>query len=62
MIRRKHRELTPQEQELLDQLHNEAEDLQDIIDILPPSRERDVATTRLEEAVMWAKRALLEGR
>lgn len=61
MFRKKHRQLTPQEQELLDQLHNEAQDLQDIIDILPPTRERDVAITRLEEAVMWAKRALLEG-
>lgn len=62
MLRRKHRELTPQEKELMDQLLNEAQDLQDIIDILPPSRERDVAMTRLEEAVMWAKRAILEGQ
>jgi hypothetical protein len=60
MLRKKHRELTPQEQELIDQLHGQAQDLQDIMDILPANRERDVAMTRLEEAVMWAMKSVIE--
>jgi hypothetical protein len=62
MFRKEQRSLTPQEQELVDQLRTVAQDLHDTIDILSPGRERDAAMMRLEEAVMWAEKAILEAR
>jgi hypothetical protein len=60
VFRQEQRRLTPSEVELVTQLRAAAQDVHDIIDMLAPSRERDVAMTRLEEAVMWAEKAVLE--
>ena len=47
-----------------DQVVGEAFNLADLIcQLMPDSRERELAITKLEEAVMWARAALLqEGR
>jgi hypothetical protein len=62
MFRKEQRRLTHAEQELVNQLRSAAQDLHDVIDMLAPSPERDVAMMRLEEAVMWAEKAVLEAR
>jgi hypothetical protein len=62
MFRKEQRKLTHAEQDLVNQVRSAAQDLHDIIDMLSPSRERDVAMTRLEETVMWAEKAVLEAR
>ena len=62
MFRNEQRSLTPREREIVEQLRTVAQDLHDIIDMLAPGRERDVAMMRLEEAVMWAEKAILEAR
>lgn len=61
-FRKEQRKLTHAEHDLVNQLRAAAQDLHDIIDMLAPSRERDVAMTRLEETVMWAEKAVLEAR
>ena len=39
-----------------------AEDLHDLIDMLPASRARDIAQIRLEECVMWSAKAQSDAR
>jgi len=62
MLRKERRRLTQPEQELLDQLKSAGQDLYDMMDMIAPSRERDLAMTRLEEAMMWAEKAVFEAR
>ena len=57
-FRKAQRALTTEERELADRIKELAEDLHGIVDILPTSRERDIAKERLEECVMWAVKAI----
>jgi sulfur carrier protein ThiS len=53
-FRPKHRALTVSEAELVEEIKTQAEHLAVAIDQAPVSRERSLAMTKLEEAVMWA--------
>jgi hypothetical protein len=52
------RELSDEEVQLSHQIKDLAGDLHDLIDMIPSSREREAAITRLEESIMWAMRAI----
>jgi hypothetical protein len=54
------RVLTGEERDLANQIKVVAQDLYDLIDMVPPSRDRDAAKMRLEECVMWALKAIAE--
>jgi len=52
------RKLSQQEQEFVNDIKGIAEELHDRIDMLSPSRERDIAKIKLEECVMWTIKAV----
>ncbi|HTP95503.1 MAG TPA: hypothetical protein VMK05_06610 [Burkholderiales bacterium] len=52
------RQFSDDEKKHTDAIKDVAEDLHNLIDMVPGSREREIAKTRLEEAVMWAIRAI----
>ena len=53
-----YRPLTDAEAVTLDEIKARADHLDRVIDTLPPSREKSLAMTNLEQAVMWAVKAL----
>jgi hypothetical protein len=52
------RAFSPDEMQHANAIKDLAEDLYNLIDMVPNSRERDTAKIRLEEAVMWTLRAI----
>jgi hypothetical protein len=62
MFRKEQRNLTEEERDLVNNIKQIAEDLNDAIDMAPPSHERDVALIKLQECVMWAVRSISVNR
>jgi hypothetical protein len=60
VFHKEQRVLTDEERNLANQIKVVAQDLYDLIDMAPPSRDRDAAKMRLEESVMWAMKAIVE--
>ena len=60
VFRKELRHLTGDERDQVNAIKQLAEDLHDVIDMLPPSRARDIAQIKLEESVMWAVKAISE--
>lgn len=58
VFRKEQRHLTADERQQVNSMKQLAEDLHDLIDMLPPSRARDIAQVKLEESVMWAVKAV----
>jgi hypothetical protein len=58
VFRKEQRHLTADERQQVNSIKQLAEDLHDLIDMLPPSRARDIAQVKLEESVMWAVKAV----
>ena len=58
VFRKEQRHLTAEERQQANEIKQLAEDLHDVIDMLPASRARDLAQVKLEECVMWAVKAL----
>jgi hypothetical protein len=51
---------TPEEVEVIERIRERAKDVARlIIDKLPPSRERSLALTHLEDSTMWAVKAVV---
>ncbi len=57
-FRKEQRHLTTEERVVVNRVKQLAEDLHDIIDMMPPSRARDIARVKLEECVMWTVKAI----
>jgi hypothetical protein len=53
------RALTDEERDLSNQIKAVAQDLHDLLDMVPPSRDREAAMMRLQECVMWALKAIV---
>ena len=53
------RALTDEERDLANQIKAIAQDLHDLLDMVPPSRDREAAMMRLQECVMWALKAIV---
>jgi broad specificity phosphatase PhoE len=62
VFRKEQRHLTAEERQQVNELKQLAEDLHDLIDMLPASRARDIAQIRLEECVMWSVKAQSDAR
>ena len=62
VFRKEQRHLTVEERQQINDLTQLAEDLHDLIDMLPASRARDIAQIRLEECVMWSVKAQSDAR
>ena len=58
VFRKEQRHLTADERDQVNSIKQLAEDLHDVIDMLPPSRSRDLAQIKLEEAVMWSVKSI----
>lgn len=58
VFKKEQRKFSPSEQEFVNDLRSIAEELNDRIDMIAPSRERDIAKVKLEECVMWAVKAV----
>ena len=58
VFRKEQRHLTAEEREQVNAIKQLAEDLHDVIDMLPPSRARDTAQIKLEECVMWSVKSI----
>ena len=58
VFRKEQRHLTTEERQQINAIKQLAEDLHDMIDMLPPSRARDIAQVKLEESVMWSVQAV----
>ena len=58
VFRKEQRHLSPAERQQVNEIKQLAQDLHDIIDMLPTSRARDIAQTKLEECVMWSVRTI----
>jgi hypothetical protein len=61
-FRRDHRQLSPDEIELVGRISQLAEELRDSIDMAPVSPAREHAQLKLQECVMWALKAIEEHR
>ena len=59
-FRKEQRHLTADERQQVNDLKQLAEDLHDMIDMLPASRSRDIAQIKLEECVMWSMKAVAD--
>ena len=57
-FRKAYRQLTPEEATHMEQIKFRAEALEGTIMDVPAGRERAIALTKLEEAVMWAVKGL----
>ena len=62
VFRKEQRHLTADERQQVNEIKQLAEDLHDVIDMLPTSRARDLAQVKLEECVMWSVKALSDVR
>jgi len=62
VFRKEHRHLTVEERQQINDLKQLAEDLHDLIDMLPASPARNIAQIRLEECVMWSVKAQSDAR
>ena len=60
VFRKEQRHLNADERQQVNSIKQLAEDLHDLIDMLPPSRARDIAQVKLEESVMWSVKAVSE--
>ncbi len=60
VFRKEQRHLTAEERQQVNAIKQLAEDLHDLIDMLPSSRARDIAQTKLEECVMWSVKSISE--
>jgi hypothetical protein len=60
VFRKEQRILNEEERTLANHIKEMAEDLHDVIDMLPSSRARDIAKVRLEECVMWTMKAIAD--
>lgn len=58
IFRQKYRELSPQEQAQIAQIKSQGESLYVTMLDIGESREMSIAKTKLEEAVMWAAKAV----
>jgi hypothetical protein len=62
VFRKEQRHLTVEERQQINDLKQLAEDLHDLIDMLPASPARNIAQIRLEECVMWSVKAQSDAR
>ena len=62
VFRKEQRHLTADERHQVNEIKQLAEDLHDVIDMLPASRARDLAQVKLEECVMLSVKALSDVR
>ena len=62
VFRKEQRHLTADERHQVNELKQLAEDLHDLIDMLPASPARNIAQIRLEECVMWSVKAQSDAR
>jgi len=56
--RHQYRALSDEEKQQVSAVKDATHDFGKLLDSLPPSRERSIAITKLEEASMWAVRGL----
>ncbi len=54
------RVLSNEERDLANQIKVVAQDLHDLLDMVPLSRDREAAMMRLQECVMWALKAIAD--
>jgi hypothetical protein len=59
-FRKEQRILNEEERTLVNHIKEMAQDLHDVIDMLPSSRARDIAKDRLQECVMWTMKAIAD--
>ncbi len=62
VFRKEQRQLTEDERQQVNELKQLAQDLHDVVDMLPNSRARDLAQIKLEECVMWSIKAISDTR
>jgi len=62
VFRKEQRHLTAEEHQKVNGIKQLAEDLHDVIDMLPNSHARDLAQVKLEECVMWSVKAISDTR
>ena len=60
VFRKEQRHLSVEERDQLNAIKQLAQDLSDLIDMLPASHSRDNAQTKLEECVMWSVKAVAD--
>lgn len=60
VFRKEQRHLSVEERDQLNTIKQLAQDLSDLIDMLPASHARDHAQTKLEECVMWTVKAVAD--
>jgi hypothetical protein len=60
VFHKEQRALTDEERDLGNQIKAVAQDLHDLLDMVPMSRDRDAAMMRLQESVMWALKAIAD--
>jgi hypothetical protein len=58
IFRKEYRELTREDKEAMHQVKSKADDLNNFLLTLTPTRETSIAKTKLEEAVMWAVKSI----
>ena len=57
-FRKQYRPLSPEEKALMEMIKDGATALEALIEMTPPSRERSLALTKLEESIMWSTQGL----
>lgn len=57
-FRPKYRALSDAEKKLHDNIKDNAQYMERLFDLIPPSREVSIALTKLEESIMWAIKGL----
>lgn len=60
VFRKEQRHLSVEERDQLNAIKQLAQDLSDLIDMLPASHSRDNAQMKLEECVMWSVKAVAD--
>ena len=58
VFRKEQRHLTAEERQQVNEIKDLAQDLHDLIDMLPASTARDVAQVKLQECVMWSEKTI----
>jgi len=58
VFRKEQRHLTASERQQVNEIKQLAQDLHDMIDMLPSSHAREIAQTKLQECVMWSVRTI----